>query len=152
MNYKIFDFSADTQCSFRVKNLHNCAGHTKEKAEFLLKAATTGLIGMAISFGEALQEFERKAHGHPFTQSFYIDAGLTQLFINLVEEFNTEEQMEKSRDFYSFCLEALETAQEDLDSDRAKCCAFCGSIISKEDIFTKGSICYCRNCIKKGYV
>lgn len=110
----------------------------------------------AITFSEAVQEFEIKYKEHAFTKSFDRDPELTVLFLYFLNTYTQEDNFDaQCCSFYDWCEGSLEEIQELIDDDEYEVCDRCKSILQKEKTVTingglwKGNtVCFkCSNII-----
>lgn len=126
------------------------------KYDFKSPTASIQYAVDAITFSEAVQEFETKYNEHAFTKSFNREPELTALFLYFLNTYTQEDNSDaQCCDFYGWCEGSLEEIQGLIDDGEYEVCYYCKSVLPKEGTVTinggfwKGStVCFrCSNII-----
>lgn len=91
----------------------------------------------AITFSEAVQEFETKYKEHAFTKSFDREPELTALFLYFLNTYTQEDNLDGyAYDFREWCMNSLEEIQDLVDDGEYEVCYYCKSVLPKEGTVT----------------
>lgn len=138
-------------------NLRNMSIDNKDRwrtsREYLKELAYEGIIAEIGRFSEVIAQFERnfyerhKGDGEvPFTEGWDWDEQLTQLYLDLLSEFNNLNESEEYDYFEDYVKDRLEATQADLDAGRTVFCSCCGAIVEKEHSVNIDGGHYCYDC------
>lgn len=138
-------------------NLHNTSIGNKDRwrtsRESLKERAYEGIIAAIGRFSEVIAQFERNIHERhkgdgevPFTEGWDWDEQLTQLYLDLLDEFNNLNESEEYDYFEDYVKDRLEATQADLVAGRTVFCSCCGAIVEKEHSVDIDGWRYCHDC------
>lgn len=108
------------------------------------------MLGDAIAFGLAIQEFEttpRTNKEEAFTSELDCDRELIHLFLNFHKEWRTADLTTDT--FFEYAIETLRKIQEKIDAGEFKICNSCFSLIDSTDVIKHKGSYLCRSCMKK---